>query len=276
MTVKAADSDYISIWMATNVWEEADGGGGGGWKFMSASTQSSKLHKHEFTFSYRIAFWIQFSLPASFRLSCWRARETSDNGDRLVAFLTLRFFCWPFGGNIDFHVRPSASTPSAATVSTFASFLCHREGEIRDGKQEDENECWVLKVYAVASAAALATEPRQFTSQISRVQLWPCFSSKTELSRTWDATSTFCVYESAAQKSDCRTTIRDERGKSKKNSQKSREMGIRQLELFIYFRRGGVGNWNSRRMPSHELKAFAGILIAISKYWVAQSSLRLR
>lgn len=109
--------------------------------------------------------------------------------------------------------------------------------------------------FAVASTAAPSrANSRRKSLEFNSGHVFPQNGTFANMRRDID----FLCYESAAQKSDCRTTIRDERGKSKKNSQKSREMGIRQLELFIYFRSGGVRNWNLRRVfERHEASAFS-------------------
>lgn len=167
---------------------------------------SVKLRKHEFTFLIASHFEYNFPLPALPTFASFLVRrfllqsETLDNRNRLDAFFPLRFFCWPFGGIIDF-CYPSTSTPFSCcpTFAFFLFFFCHREEASRVEEKRNEIDardesfffcCWIGLFFVVFASTAYnrSVDSRNKSLEIVYVHV---FVPVRKFSRTWDSTLTF-------------------------------------------------------------------------------------
>lgn len=160
-----AYSDYIHIWMGMR-WtceerfsRKRKTFGGMGWNFCPFFV---KLFEYIPSSPFHYLPW---------RFSFFYCREKHRTMDRfcLLVFFAPRFFCWPFGGNIDFRFlrQPSRKPPSR---------FCRREAKKKIRKRrktKDEVDAeWTF----------------DFSICLSLLRSCSSFFAR-KLSRTWDATS---------------------------------------------------------------------------------------
>lgn len=183
-----------------------------------------KLHKHEFPFL--IASLFEYIFPP-LRPSLFLAAEGKHRtmGFCLVVFFTLRSFCWPFGGNIDFCSPPL----QPILQTTFAFFVTVRsEGEEQEGELD-----------------AVRTFYAEFASRIPSLTLFDIFLKNF---REYETRLQFSISEHSAQQEwlpdddDTRHERRRRCGKVKEKCQR--------LKLFFvisFLSKHGLG-WRERKI----------------------------